>query len=378
AAKDILEQLNVEENKLKNTIFIAHFYYECVESGLCEALRNTLPFPVVGCVATYVTTNIAHGDCACSVTMITSDDTEFFIRSIKDVHAKTKDDICEELTKICEDLNDVKMCLSYLTPTSSFNGDDLAEIANDMENIVPFYGVMAYSLEGIDGANFVMDIDEISCDMFLFVAFCGKAEFSFRVATSFAFEEKFTQEADVTEADGAVLKTINGQPVVQYLKDLGMIKDGGSVTGHSLWTVPAVISYPNGTVIARSFFGIIDDTEFLLATGAIKTGGKIRFAHLDGNKTIASAAAMVDSLTEENENNVLMYNCGARVWSVGKDVFAESEKIAERAKIFKEKHNETLLYSIASCGGEICPITDKDDKLVNALHNYSFITCSFK
>ena len=48
AVTEILEQLNMKENLLSNSIGIMSCYYEFIESGVVAAICDALPFDVIG------------------------------------------------------------------------------------------------------------------------------------------------------------------------------------------------------------------------------------------------------------------------------------------------------------------------------------------
>ena len=104
AVRDITEQLKPEENMLKNTVGIVHFYYEFAETGVCRAIADALPFELVGCVSSYSATNGGYGDIFLSVTMLTSDQAEFSVKILEDMDAKPREHISREITRLFEEL----------------------------------------------------------------------------------------------------------------------------------------------------------------------------------------------------------------------------------------------------------------------------------
>jgi hypothetical protein len=156
-----------------------------------------------------------------------------------------------------------------------------------------------------------------------------------------------------------------------------MVDADNNVEGAAIWAMPAILTYPDGTNVVRAFLGVVEGTEYIYSTGAMKAGAKIKFAYLDGNKTLDSAEKLFEEVKQANENGIIAYSCAARAWSLGAKYFAEAKKIAECAEDFNKTHDTPLRYSVAYSGGEICPVTDKDGKQVNVLHNYTLISCSF-
>jgi hypothetical protein len=373
AVREILEQLKPEENKLKNTVGIVHFYYEFVETDVCEAIAAAMPFEVVGSVSSYVGITEQYGDIALSVTMLTSDDVNFSVKAIEGVNAKSVEQIADEVAQMYVG-EKPKLVMPFLALTPHFTGDNLVDTVNALPEPFPLYGTIAFNMSMTENTHFTMINGKTPLDTHVFVAFYGNIEPKFHVTNAFFdFDENFQSDfATITEASEAVLKSVDGIPTLKYLMEQGIISKPDSLV-----VLPAILIYPNGTNVVRAFPGMVEGTDFFWATGSMKTGAKIKFAHLDGEKTLVSAEHLMKELVESKENVVLMHSCAARAWSLGTKYFAEAQKIAECADEYKEANNVPLNYSLAYSGGEICPVWDKDGKMVNTLHNYTLVACTF-
>lgn len=380
AVPQICAQLDLEKNMLKNTVGIVHFCYEFVDTGVLQAIADALPFELAGCVSSYTAIGGVYGDAAISVTMITSDDDDFSIHVMEGIGGKSAEQIESEITQLFTALAEnkqTKMVLPFMVPLQHFSGDALVACVNALPMPLPIFGTLAYNLDSIDGTNYVMGNGKISDDIFAFVAFSGGMEPKFHVTTALAYDDDFGETGNITEASGPVLKAVNGMPALSYLKKRGMIASDNSVVGSGMWAVPAILTYPNGTKTVRAFLGVVEGTESIFATGSMEAGAQIKFAYLDGDKTIASAEKLIQTLTESKQNDIIAYSCAARAWSLGASYFAETQKISECADEYLRVNGEPLNYNLAYSGGEICPVIDNDGKLINMLHNYTLIACTF-
>jgi hypothetical protein len=379
AVREILEQLRPEENKLKNTIGIIHFYYEFVETEVCKAIADALPFDVVGCVSSYVGAAGRYGDDALIVTMLTGDDVDFIIRTIEGVSAKPADQTADEITRMCAELcaeRKPKLLMPFLAMGSHFTGDNLADTINALPEPLPLFGTVAFNMSSPTGAHYTLINSSVSHDTLVFVAVFGDVEPKFHHTNAFIFDSNFISDyAEATEASEAVLKSVNGISALKYLREQGLINDDNESA--MMWTIPAILTYPNGTKVVRAFVGIVEGTEHVFATGSIKTGAKIKFAHLDNDSTIASAARMIKDMAEAQNNDAIAYSCLARAWSLGTNIFAEVQKIAECAEEYQNQNEKPFNYSLAYSGGEFCPTWDKDGKMINTLQNYTLTACTF-
>ena len=379
AVREIREQLDPAANTLKNTVGIIHFYYEFIETGVCQAVIDAMPFEIAGCVSSFMATDSEYGDIALSITMITSDETDFDIRVVEDLDTKTKEQISDEVKKISHELcakEKPKLVMSFIPPLQQFGGDDLISAVNTLPEPFPMFGTIAFNTESKGNLNYVAGGGKISSAC-AFVAMYGSLEPTFSVTTSFAFDENFSGHAKITESDGLVLKKINDISALQYLKEQGMITSDNKVSGSAIWAVPAILTYPNGTRIVSAFLEIVEGTEYIVSTGSMEIGTKIKFGFLDGDKTLASANKLMNELCERQKNGIIAYSCAARAWSLGAKFFSEAQRIANCAEKHEEENGEPLVYTVTYSGGEICPIPDNTGKLVNALHKYTLVACSF-
>ena len=383
AVREITEQLKPAENALKNTIGIVHFYHECIETGVYQAVADSLPFKLVGCVSTYIGTNELYGDFAFSVTMLTSDDVNFSVHTVEDIDAKSREQTIDELTQVCRDIGaneKPKVVMAFLAPLVHFSGDDVVSIVNGLPEPFPIFGTVAFSGDYEHANNFVVNGSTASRFMCGLVALYGDIQPHFRVTTSFAYEEKlgdFTEIAEITEAEGPVLKTVNGVSVLEYLKKQGMINTFNAVSNSSVWAVPAILMLANGTKVARAFMGIVEGTEFIYSAGNLETGAKISFAYLDGEKTLSSAEKIFAEINEADEANVIAYSCAARSWALGTQALSEVKRISNYLSERKQGGKEPVNYCMSYSAGEICPLIDERGNMINIFHNYTLISCSF-
>jgi hypothetical protein len=380
AVKEILEQLKPDENMLKNTVGIVHFFYEFVDTEVCRAVIDALPFELVGEVSMYIGAGGRDAETAMSVVMLTSDDARFTVRTVTDLSTKSKELISDEVTKLCTELcaeEKPKMIMPILSLLPHFTGDDLVDIANALPDPLPFFGTLSVNL-GIENTNYVIAGGGIATDTCTFIAFYGNIEPTFHITTSFAFDDSFSDAAEITDVDGSILKEVDGITAVKFIEGKGIkVAADKGLADSSIWTIPAILTYPDGTQIVRAFIKIVEGTEFMYATGSMKVGAKVVFSLLDGDKTLASAAKLVEDLKNSKGNDIIAYSCAARAWSLGTNFFAEAQKVAKCAEGYLEANGVPLNYNVAYSGGELCPVKDKDGNMVNAFHNYTLIACAF-
>jgi small ligand-binding sensory domain FIST len=379
AVKEILEQLELSKNKMKNTVGIVHFYHEFVETGTCQAVIDALPFETVGCVSSYVGTCEEYAEVALSVTMITGDYFSFSIGTIENTGQKSRAELVGEVKDVLSGFMKTekpKVVIPYIPALPNFSGDDLVHTANALPETVTLFGTIAFDMENMADSHYVLGKGEFTTNILVFLALYGNFEPKFHITSSFSFETGINESAVISEADGAVLKSVNGKTAVAYLRERGMVTSDNAVEG-SVWALPAILEFSNGTQVVRAFLGVVEGTEYIFASGAMEQGAKISFTYMDAEKTLASADKLLEDIREAKGNGLLLYSCAARAWSLGTNYFAEAKKIINHAEQYRADFGTELKYTVAYSGGEICPVTDKNGKLINVLHNYTLISCAF-
>jgi hypothetical protein len=77
AVRDILQQLDMKNSLLKNSVALLFCRAQFIEMGVMEELCKHLPFDVLGCTSMYFAMSGYEGEILLTVTVLTSDDTEF-------------------------------------------------------------------------------------------------------------------------------------------------------------------------------------------------------------------------------------------------------------------------------------------------------------
>ncbi len=381
AVNEIITQLDIKKNMLKNTIGIITFDCEYIETGVYKEVAESLPFDIVGCCTTFIGTDKQYGDFAMSVTMITSDDICFDVKLIKKINEMSNAEITKKLNGIYSEVcsgEKPKMIMPFMSVQTNFSGDDLVDTINNYADNIPMFGTLSFNIENEPDKNYVVYNNIVSSEMIALVSMYGDFKPTFRVTTSLAYEERVAEVGLITDAEGAILKSVNKLPVTTYLKKLGVVDEDNKVTDSSIWSIPAIIEYDNGVKVARAFVGEVENSPgYIYAAGNIEKGAKVAFSFLDSDKTLESASKLLTEIEENGESNFIGFSCAARSWSLGSKYLSEVQRIAQSVENYNRKTGNKINYSIAYSAGEICPVPNKDGKLINCLHNYTFIACSF-
>jgi len=115
AVAEILSQLNLEENLLKNATGFLTCSYDYVETGIVKAVCDALPFDVVGGTTLTNANNDEADTMLFCLSVLTADDCQFaaavtepFQESIDEIVTSTVDTTVSKMDQ------DIKMALAFL------------------------------------------------------------------------------------------------------------------------------------------------------------------------------------------------------------------------------------------------------------------------
>lgn len=381
AVKEILEQLEPEKNMLKNTVGVTAFFSECGENGVYQAVAAALPFETAGIGSTFTGSRGHTGEYSLVITMLTSDDVSFVPRSIT-AENKSREEVLGEVKKTYEDFLEKgkpRLVLSYMPVQPNITGDDLVDAANAMADELPLFGAAGWSIDEDSAKNYVAFGGKVSPYLVGFIALYGNFEPKFRVVVSLDYKALANETAVITSSEGPVLKTVNNIPALDYLKKIEIVDESVSgMENSSLFGIAANVIRGNGVYTARGIAqSVRGDPKSLLALGNMPLGAKISFDLMDSKRTIGSALELTQEFASEEVRNSLNYSCVARCLAVGAQFLVESKAFAAYYQEMAQKDIEAN-YLFCYGGGEICPIPDKDGKLVNCLHNFTLVSCIFE
>jgi hypothetical protein len=103
--------------------------------------------------------------------------------------------------------------------------------------------------------------------------------------------------------------------------------------------------------------------------GDVPVDATLAIGMLDYESIMETAEITVSRLLEYQDiQGILMYPCLSRSMLLGPNGSDELKKITGLL-------GEKVPYQICYAGGEICPTESEEGKLVNHIHNFTFIAC---
>lgn len=366
AVNEILEQLDIERNLLKNSLGVVSCYSEYIETGVVEALSEALPFDIVGGTTINLGTSGANGITMLSLSVLTSDDVDFFTFVTKSLE--------EDLTGIAEagevldnDFTEKpEMVLTFSPLMFKYGGELLMTELRKAVKGIPIFGTNVCDHEKQYATSYTIHNKNIYKDSMVLTFFSGNFEPEFFVS-NISTSNYHKQKALITKSSDHILMEVNDMPVLEYLKTLHVSKDDG-IEGMN--AIPLIVDYNDGTEPAAIASYMIDKDGYLVCGGNMPEGAALSIGTLDDVDVLKTSGNLaLNILKRENAGGAIIFSCLSRFNILG---LSNDREI----KVLDEKL-DSIPYSVTYSGGEFCPLYNNDGDTVNRFHNFSIIACVF-
>ena len=366
AVEEILEQLKLGENLLKNSVGIIACHYEFVFSNVYKAICEALPFDVVGTISP--TSAVAENSASLifAITVLTSDDVEFDVAMTPSLLDNPREAVTETYNSISKGRKPA-LILTYAPFILQNCGDDYVDALSEASGDAPCFGTLAVD-DTMDFAHcYLLANGEYHRDRMAMVLLYGEVKPNFIVA-NISEHRILEKSAVITKSSGALLMEVNERPVIEYFSDLGLLD--ATETQYALSTLPFLLDFNDGSPKVSKVFIALSPEKYAICNGAMPEGCTLYMASTDKDDVMLTTGEAVERIlgNVDNASLVLIYSCIGRSMTLGSDQFKEIELIDEK---LKGKANFMVAYS----GGEICPAQVTDGKAVNRFHNNAFIAC---
>ncbi|MDR1516265.1 MAG: FIST C-terminal domain-containing protein [Synergistaceae bacterium] len=366
AVAEILDQLNLEDNLLENSVGILHCSCDFDESDVVRELCAHLPFDVVGCSSLSVQVPGIMSQLALTLTVLTSDDVMF----VSGVCAPISDDMDGPVTEVYERVIGAQtekpaVIMPFIPFMTTIGGDEFIEKIDELSgNKVPAFGTLSITSEEDLSRTYTIYNGEFYPTSLVLLGLFGDVKPLF-FSASVVEKNILKQKAIVTDVHKNLLKTVNDMSAVKYLESIGLASGGKVSTFESM---PFVVKLSDGSMLTRACISSTSDGAIILC-GSVPVGSTLAVATMDATDVITSTGEKVrEALKESAGRNMLIYSCVARNWTLGTKVMAEHE---EAGKCI----GDTAPFHFAYSGGEIFPEFFEDGSISNHLQNDTMILC---
>jgi hypothetical protein len=365
AVSELLEQLDLDSQLLKNAVGIVHCFSDFLEGDFLPALKKAIPFDLVGCTTLSVSAPGFMSPMALTLTVLTSDDIQF----ITGVSAPIGDDLDGPVTELYDRLiSGLPRKPAMLTPFIPFmltiGGDEFIAKIDELSGGIPAFGTLAISNEPDYTKMYTIYNGEHYATSLVFLAFLGELEPIF-CSASVTEGNILKQKAIVTGANRNILETVNNMSAVDYLDSIGLAKDR---VGTALTAMPLIVTLEDGSQLVRAAIEFAENDGVILC-GAVPVNSTLALSTMGLNDVVQSTKEKIAEAMElAKGRSMMMYSCAGRRWALGLNGMAEHKAVTEQT-------GDGFPYYFAYSGGEIFPERFADGRIVNHLQNDSIIIC---
>ena len=368
AVSEILEQLDLANNALTNSVGLITCSYDFIEVGMIKAICDALPFEVIGCTTLTNANNVVSGTMLFCLTVLTADDCQFITAVTESLSEDPEKAIKRASRKALNRLTQPPKLAIALFPLFRLDNDTILSTLDEALDETPIFGSIACDYDTATYSDsYVIHGGECYRDCLSFALIAGNVNPKF-VVTSTSDQNLIQQRAIITSSENCLLKQVNNMSARDYLDSIGLIV-GEGVEGMS--SVPFVVDFCDGTQpVARAVYGFNEDGSAICG-GVMPVGGTLYIGKLDFEDIIDTAEKSMKKLLSNGEvNGIIMFPCLGRNIVLALDPFAE-------INVLKQLVGEKPPIHLAYSAGECCPVYEVDGRTTNRFHNFTFIGCAF-
>ena len=365
AVNDIKSQIDLS-SLMKYSGGILFCQIEFVESGLVKTLCDELPFDVIGMTSMASASEDGYGRFDLTLTVLTSNEVTFTAGMSKGISRNNYEAEVDSLYKrIRGGVNeDPSLIFTFMPYVRDVSGYEIVEAMDKACGGLPMWGSITNDNDfNYETVQTVCNGDHLPngvAMMFL----NGPVEPKF-IVTSIPERNITGNRSIITKSDGAIVIEVNDTPVLEHLKNIGLV-----VTKETITTTPFMVYYDNSSdYVALGFYTLFDDGS-VLTGGKMPEGTPISVGSIDAEGIFDSTQQGLNQiLAHPDRQATLLLPCVTRYIMLAPKQEGELELITKTLK------ESGLPFMMGYSGGEICPMLGPDGKLHNRFHNYTFCAC---
>ena len=362
ALEEILEQLDLENNKKQYAAGFLYCHTDFAETGVAQSIAEALPFDVVGGTTVCNLTGGMRDIAGLTISVITSDTVEFTSAFSADCH--TEDDIAKVYAEASAGRS-VAPSLIFPFVTSAIGDIVVSALDKLTEGKTPLLGTNALDNTTNSSRAVAIYNGKTYKEGFAMLVAWGELKAKFFVSE---ISEDFIQKqrAVITESEEHIIMSINDMRPADYLESIGISRE--QATG-DLLSIPFILDMCDGTKpVARAFYGLTPE-GYIVTGGTMKKNATVAIASLESDDIIRLTNKTLDSvLSSGNSKGMMLFPCVSHFWTMEKSPL----------ELIHDKMDNTIPYHVYYSGGEICPVFDSNDKMVNRFHSFTCVACSFE
>jgi hypothetical protein len=368
AVQEILDQLDPQNSLLKNSAAMLFCHINFIETGIMEKICKNLPFDVVGCTSLYFAMSTAadtEGEIMLTVTVLTSDDTEFATGVCDPLTPENAEGNIHALyQKAASSLSGPPALVFAFPPTLFHLTIDIMTAALDKAcGGIPVFGTVALDIGAHIRNPRTIYQGVAYSDRMAVLLFKGpvKPRFIFR---RFPEGASIAQDAVITSANNAEIISINNTPAASFLQEIGLIQ---GVFSQAIPLVIADIEGKNKEVVVVQK---ITEEGTLICGRYIPVGGILDIGAITADYVLSSMKDLIRELHKDEDKTrfSIVISCFLRTIVLGGST-AEVNLLKQASGVSSGG------YLYLNSGGELCPRYTKNGETVNQALQYAVIAC---
>jgi len=368
AARDILNQIDVKNGLLKNSVALLFCHMQFIKMGVTEAVCKNLPFDVVGCTSLYFALPSQSGEIMLTVTVLTSDDTEFAAGICEPLAAENTEDCINTLYQKTVSSLGGTPALAFAFPPTILNltADVMTAALDRASGGLPVFGTIALDMDAHIRSPQTIYNGAAYSDRMALLLFKGPVNPRF-FFLRFPESSSLVQDAVITDASGSKLISINNRPAASFLKEVGLLHDDKNAYTHA---IPLVVLDSEGANPEVVVVQDIDSQGTLICARHVLVGGILNIGAITENHILESAKTLIQEIKKsEGGAGIFIFSCFLRTMVLGGGASAEVELIQ------RELSGYPGSYLYLNSGGELCPKYVRSGKTANQALQYAIIAC---
>jgi hypothetical protein len=365
AVKEIKSQIDFSALK-KNSGGIIFCHIDFIESGVVAALSDELSFNIIGMTSLVGADGHGYGLYDLTLTVLTSDDVTFEVGMTNSINP---DNYTAEVQNLYNSVrgkvdSDPAMIFTFMPYMRDVSGYEIVAAMDKACGGIPMWGSITNNID------FNYETVQTICNgkwlpagvamMFL----NGPVTPKF-IVSSIPERNISNNRAIITKSEGAILREVNDTPILEYLKNAGLV-----ITRENITTTPIMVYYGDAEKpVALGFYTLFEDGS-VLTGGEMPEGSSFAVSSIDAEGIFESAVdGLQKGLACKDREATLLLPCVTRYIMLAPDQESELRLIEEKLKPGGSP------FMMGYSGGEICPMPGPDGKLYNRFHNYTFCAC---
>ncbi|MDR0289433.1 MAG: FIST C-terminal domain-containing protein [Treponema sp.] len=371
ATQDILDQVDIKNGLLKNTVGLLFCQYKFIDMNIVEALCKALPFDVLGATSMFFGMAGQEGEIMLTLAVLTSDDTEFATGLSETITVENVESCLHALyEKTVSSFGGGTADLIFAFPPTLLGvpGDIITGALDRAGKGLPVFGTIAVDLDVHIRKPKTIFRGATYSDRLPLLLFKGpvKPKFFF---LRFPEKSSLAQDAVITEAKGSKIISINNKPALGFLREVGLFHDGGSGYTHA---IPLVMGDSEGENLEVLVVQDITAEGTLVCGRQVAVGAVLNIGAITSNYVLESALTLIKDIKgHKGETGLFIISCFLRSLVLREGSMTEFKLIQQELGSFP------IPYLYLNSGGELCPKYLESGETENQALQYAIVACQF-